>query len=143
MRTDGILCDRDLGGFTPNFRHGAENAARLRNLNISESSDYEWPWNCTSSRRETPDMSNMTLRIEKYSEGHGTTIRLAGRMRAEHLPELEKQIRESGSKIVLDLEEVNLVDVETVRFLGSCEAEGVTLLNCSPYIRDWIAKERD
>jgi hypothetical protein len=64
-------------------------------------------------------------------------------MRAEHLPELEKQTRESESKIVLDLEEVNLVDVEVVRFLGSCEVKGVTLVNCSPYIRDWIDKERD
>ena len=85
----------------------------------------------------------MTLRIENHSDGHGTTIRLIGRMRAEHLPELEKQIRESESKIVLDLEEVNLVDVEAVRFLGRCEAQGVTLLNCSPYIRDWIGRERD
>ncbi len=85
----------------------------------------------------------MTLKIEKYSDGHSTTIRLIGRMRVEHLPELEKQIRESESKIALDLEEVNLVDVEVVRFLGKCEAQGVTLLNCSPYIRDWIGKERD
>jgi len=59
------------------------------------------------------------------------------------LAELEKLVRESESKIVLDLEEVNLVDVEAVRFLGMCEAQGVTLLNCSPYIRDWIGKERD
>ena len=44
---------------------------------------------------------------------------------------------------MLDLEEVNLVDVEAVRFLGSCEGEGVTLLNCSPYMGDWIGKERD
>jgi anti-anti-sigma regulatory factor len=85
----------------------------------------------------------MTLKIETYSDGYCTTIQLIGRMRAEHLPELEQQIRESESKIVLDLEEVNLVDVEAVRFLGSCEVEGVTLLNCSPYIRDWIGKERD
>ena len=85
----------------------------------------------------------MTLKIEKYSDRCVTTIRLIGRMRAEHLPELEKQTRESESKIVLDLEEVNLVDVEAVRFLGSCEVKGVTLLNCSPYIRDWIGKERD
>ena len=85
----------------------------------------------------------MTLKIEKYSDGYSTTIRLIGRMRAEHLPELEKQIRESGSKIVLDLEELNLVDVEAVRFLGSCEVAGVTLVNCSTYIRDWIGKERD
>jgi len=85
----------------------------------------------------------MTLKIERYSDGYSTTIRLIGRMRVEHLPELERQIRESESKIVLDLEELNLVDVEAVRFLGSCEAAGVTLLNCSPYIRDWIGKERE
>jgi anti-anti-sigma regulatory factor len=85
----------------------------------------------------------MTLKIEKYSDEYGTTLRLIGRMRAEHLPELEKQIRESESKIVLDLEELNLVDVDAVRFLGRREIEGVTLVNCSPYIRDWIGKERD
>jgi len=85
----------------------------------------------------------MTLKIDKYSDGNGTTIRLIGRMQAEHLQELEKQIRESGPAITLDLEEVTLVDVEIVRFLGACEARGATLLNCSPYIRDWIGKERD
>ena len=85
----------------------------------------------------------MTLKIEKYSDGHSTTIRLIGRMQAEHSEELEKQIRESGPAVTLDLEEVTLVDVEIVRFLGACEARGGTLLNCSPYIRDWIGKERD
>lgn len=84
----------------------------------------------------------MAFKIEKYRDAHSTTIRLIGRMRAEHLRELEKQIRESESKIVLDLEELNLVDVEAIRFLGMRETQGVTLLNCSPYIRDWIDKER-
>jgi anti-anti-sigma regulatory factor len=91
--------------------------------------------------RESADMSTMTLKIEKYSDGHGATIRLIGRMQAEHLEELEKQIRGSEPAITLDLEEVTLVDVEVVRFLGTCEARGATLLNCSPYIRDWIGKE--
>jgi anti-anti-sigma regulatory factor len=85
----------------------------------------------------------MTLRIEKASDGHSTTIRLIGRMRAEHLGELVKQIRETGPAITLDLEEVTLVDVEIVRFLGACEDRGATILNCSPYIRDWIGKERN
>ena len=86
----------------------------------------------------------MTLRIEKRGDGDSTTIRLIGRMQAEHLEELEKQIRESGPALILDLDEVTLVDVEIVRFLGACEARGgATLLNCSPYIRDWIGKERD
>ncbi len=47
-----------------------------------------------------------------------------------------------AERIVLDLEEVTLVDLEVVRFLGVSEAEGVELVNCSPYIRDWISKER-
>ena len=94
-------------------------------------------------RRESSDGSNVTFKIEKYRDGYSTTIRLIGRMRGEHLSELEKQIKESESKVVLDLEELNLVDVETVRFLGMCETQGVALLNCSAYIRDWIGKERD
>ena len=85
----------------------------------------------------------MTLRIEKASDGHRTSIRLIGRMRAEHLNELDEQIHETGPAITLDLEEVTLVDVETARFLGTCEDQGATILNCSPYIRDWIGKERD
>ena len=48
-----------------------------------------------------------------------------------------------AERIVLDLEEVTLVDLDVVRFLGLSEAEGVELVNCSPYIRDWILKERD
>jgi len=130
-------------GVMLNFQRRAEITARLQNLKISDSSNYKWRWYCNPFRGETPDRSNMTLKIEKYSDGDGTTLRLIGRMRAEHLPELEKQISESESKIVLDLEELNLVDVEAVRFLGMCEAQGVTLLNCSAYIRDWIGKERD
>jgi hypothetical protein len=59
------------------------------------------------------------------------------------LEELEKQIRESGPAIIFDLDEVTLIDVEIVRFLGTCEARGATLINCPPYIRDWIGKERN
>ena len=85
----------------------------------------------------------MTLRIEKHFDGRTTTIRLIGRMKAEHLTELETQIRGSAPHVLLDLAELNLVDLQVVRFLGSCQAQGVTLANCSPYIRNWIAKEKD
>ena len=43
---------------------------------------------------------------------------------------------------VLDLDEVTLVDVEVVRFLGMCEAKGVELAHCSPYIREWVFREQ-
>ena len=126
-----------------NFQRHAEITARLQNLKISDSSNYKWRWYCNPFRCETRDRSNMTLKIETYSDASGTKIRLIGRMQAEHLPELEKEIRNGGPKIALDLEHVDLVDVQVVRFLGACEARGITLLNCSPYIRDWIGKERD
>ena len=84
----------------------------------------------------------MTLRIERYADRGGTTIRLIGRMQAEHVSEVERQVEESGTKVTLDLEEVTLVDVQVVRFLGTCEIRGISILNGSPYITDWIAKER-
>ena len=45
--------------------------------------------------------------------------------------------------VVLDLGEVSLVDSDAVRFLGNCESEGMQLLNCSLYIREWIVRDRE
>ena len=84
----------------------------------------------------------MTLRIEKDSDGQHTTIRLIGHLQSEHLEELKAQMQGSGSRIVLDLDEVTLVDVQVVRFLGRCEQEGTELLYCPPYIREWISREQ-
>ncbi len=84
----------------------------------------------------------MTFKIEKLSEGRKVIIRLVGRVRSEHVEELKSQLGTNGSQFVLDLTEVTLVDVDVVRFLGACECEGVTLLHCSPYIREWILREQ-
>jgi anti-anti-sigma regulatory factor len=84
----------------------------------------------------------VTLRIEKHSEGGRTTIRLIGRMQAEHVGEVQNQIEEGEGNVTLDLEEVALVDVQVVRFFGSCMARGINVVNGSPYITDWIARER-
>jgi hypothetical protein len=45
--------------------------------------------------------------------------------------------------VLLDLEEVTLVDLDIVRFLATCEAEGIELVHCSPYIREWINRENE
>jgi hypothetical protein len=84
----------------------------------------------------------MTLRIERTSIGVRTVLRLSGRIASEHLVELEVEIDHAGEGGVLDLEHVTLVDVEGVRFLSDCEARGIELVNCSPYIREWIVRER-
>jgi hypothetical protein len=84
----------------------------------------------------------VTLRIEELAGEHGTTLKLIGRIRAEHLDELRRQIAASAPS-ALELKEVTLVDADAVRFLGSCETEGIQLLNCSAYIREWIVRERE
>jgi anti-anti-sigma regulatory factor len=82
------------------------------------------------------------LKIEKDSRGGKTTIRLIGHFQSEHVEELKKQLQDNGPQLVLDLKEVTLVDVEVVRFLGTCKAHGVKIMNCSRYIQKWMAQER-
>jgi hypothetical protein len=47
-----------------------------------------------------------------------------------------------GGPNVLDLAEVTLVDIAAVQFLVRCENEGVELVHCPPYVREWIIRER-
>jgi len=86
--------------------------------------------------------SAMTLRIAKRSDGARTVFKLSGRIRSGDIEGLRSHMGGHTVGIVLDLEEVTLVDVEVVRFLGMCEAEGVELVHCSPYIREWFLRER-
>ncbi len=85
----------------------------------------------------------MTLKIERISDGQSAILRLIGRIQSEYLEELKAQITGCGPRIVLDLDGVTLVDGDVVRFLGACEAGGIELIHCSPYIREWIVRERD
>jgi hypothetical protein len=64
-------------------------------------------------------------------------------MQSQHLQGLKMLIDESRPPITLDLDELMLVDLEAVCFLGRCQKDGVSLLHCSRYIMDWIAKEQD
>jgi hypothetical protein len=81
----------------------------------------------------------MTLRIE-WVEGQ---MRLSGELRSEHLDQVQAELERHGSTLTLDLEELDLVDVEAVRFLNTCEAKGISVSRCSPYIRAWMSRERE
>ena len=84
----------------------------------------------------------MILRIEQTSDGQTTTLRLSGHMQAEHIEAVKEQMQSTEPRTVLDLDEVTLVDVHVVRFLGTCEEEGTALLHCPLYIREWISREQ-
>jgi len=64
------------------------------------------------------------LKIERNSHGGGTRTRLVGHFQSEDIGELKKQFQDNGPQLVLDLKEVMVVDVEVVRFLVACKADG-------------------
>jgi anti-anti-sigma regulatory factor len=90
----------------------------------------------------TLHLNELTLKIERTSHRGKTTIFLIGRFDSEHLEELKTQVSNRESQMVLDLEEVTIVDVEVVRFLAACKANGAKIVHCSRYIRQWMVRER-
>jgi hypothetical protein len=82
------------------------------------------------------------LKIDRDSDRGRITLRLIGRLQAEHLGGMKKEIEDSKAVSVLCLKEVTLVDVDVVRFLGACEESGISIVNCAAYIREWINRER-
>jgi anti-anti-sigma regulatory factor len=83
------------------------------------------------------------LKIESESDGQTRVIRLIGRLQSEHVNDLKDRLNGRGLRTVLDLDEVTLVDIAVVRFLSACEMEGVELIHSSPYVREWILRERE
>jgi hypothetical protein len=88
------------------------------------------------------EQKSMTLKIRQVAGKRDTRICLSGQLRSEHLDQLKSEIERCSSPLVLDLEEVELVDVEGIRFLNECESAGVAVVRCSPYIKEWMLRER-
>lgn len=85
----------------------------------------------------------MTLKIRPVAAEREMRICLSGQLRSEHIDQLKSEVERSGPSVTLDLEEVDLVDIEAVRFLNASESTGVSILHPSPYIREWMLQERD
>ena len=84
----------------------------------------------------------MVLKIDRSTDGKCVRLQVSGRIQSEHVEQLKAEMEEV-ERVVLDLEDVKLVDRDAVRFLSGCEANGTELRHCSPYIREWIAKEKN
>ena len=84
------------------------------------------------------------LRIERRANGD-VVFTVSGRLAADNVSELAALLaaETAGRNLVLDLKNVVLVDRAIVRFLRASERNGMTLRNCPPYIREWIAREQE
>jgi hypothetical protein len=87
----------------------------------------------------------MAFRIETAARGRFSVFTLSGRIEAQAIAELERilELQTDCRDIVVDLKDVSLVDREAMRFFVRCEADGVKLENCTPYIREWMEREKD
>jgi hypothetical protein len=69
---------------------------------------------------------------------------LGGRIDKDSIAELEALIDAEGKdrRIILDLKDMTLTGQDGINFLAQCEAAGVALVNCDPYVREWITRQR-
>jgi hypothetical protein len=85
----------------------------------------------------------MSCRIDRLVIGEDLVIlRISGRITGEDVNMLRALLEQEMGAVALDLKSVLLVDREAVTFLGQRESNGTELRNCSPYIREWVTKER-
>jgi hypothetical protein len=83
------------------------------------------------------------VKITRVTEAGSTRVIVSGRIGAPQLPDLRQLLEaENASNAVLDLTEVSLVDDEVVQFLLRCEEQGIGLVSCPAYIREWMVRER-
>jgi hypothetical protein len=82
------------------------------------------------------------LRIETETDGSRMILRLIGRVSANCIKELRECVENRTCAMILDLAEVRLVDLQSVRFLCDCQDRDIELRNCPPYILEWIRRER-
>jgi hypothetical protein len=70
---------------------------------------------------------------------------LSGRIESQAIGELRRlfEPHADGRDIVLDLKDVSRVGRDVMDFLVRCEADGVNLENCTPYLREWMEREKD
>ena len=79
------------------------------------------------------------LRIHRKADGD-VVFTLSGRIDKENVAELETLIDAEAKdrRIVLDLKDMTLTGQDGIAFLAQCEASGIALANCDPYVREWI-----
>jgi hypothetical protein len=87
----------------------------------------------------------MTFRIETAARGRFTVFVLSGRFETPALSELGRLLEPHADyrDVVFDLKDVSLIGRDVMAFLARCETDGVKLENCTPYIREWMEREKD
>ena len=82
------------------------------------------------------------MRIETLETGDLVTFVLSGRIEKEDLRVLKTLLEKHEAAVALDLQDIRLLDQEAVSFLANFETDRARIVNCPPYIREWIRREQ-
>ncbi len=84
------------------------------------------------------------LKVLRTTDRH-IVFTLIGRLEAENIAGLEGLLaaERPSSALVLDLADLVLVDRDGMRFLRTCERDGIVLRHCPRYIRTWMESEKE
>ena len=86
----------------------------------------------------------MACRIDRLlAERDLVVLRISGWIARDDVDVLRSALDQERGAIAIDLAEVGLVDRGAVNLLVLIETRGVELRNCPPYVREWIARERE
>ena len=66
---------------------------------------------------------------------------LSGRIQSDGIASIRSELNDGCAHEIL-MRDVTLVDLATIRFLIRCEDEGVVLMHCPAYVREWMLRER-
>jgi hypothetical protein len=88
-------------------------------------------------------LKSRMFRIHRLENGE-VVFTISGRIEAEHIAELETLIGAEGKgrRIILDLKDMTLTGQDGIDFLTRCEASDIALVNCDPYVREWITRQQ-
>ncbi len=83
----------------------------------------------------------MVLKIDTNVSGSNNVMVLSGRIGSDDVQTL-KACMEDEPVTALDLSQVDLANLDAVRFLAACEKRGIELRDARPHLRAWIFVEK-
>ena len=85
----------------------------------------------------------MSCRIDRVVSAENLVVLfISGRITGEDVDMFRGVLKQESGGFAIDLKNVLFVDREGVTLLALSEANGTELRNCSPYIREWVTRER-
>lgn len=79
-------------------------------------------------------MEETVIRILSIDQGAETVIRIAGRLDAGHLAELEEHCARAAKMVIFDLSELQSADEAGIQWLSDRAKQGTLVTGASPYI---------